>query len=768
MGSANSDCLSPWSDEKSPELYDAALLLEDESEGKRTETDDDDERINSSPRHSDWPVQISAGVDADTSPSIWLPQNNKPVTVGAGLANLGNTCFLNSVLQCFIHMVPLLRGLLSDTHLGNSSCNEEGFCILCALRQLVELSLASTNRVVSPWNLVNNLSYLSSNFQRFQQEDAHEFLQCFLDRLESCHDSKRKDCLSSQSDNFVKQVFGGRIVSKLKCCSCGHFSDTYEPSIDLSLEIGDADDLLTALQSFTKVEKIEDPETKFTCEKCKEQVSIEKQLSFDQAPYVATFHLKRFKNDGCLVQKIDKHVAFPLELDLAPFTVGGKKDDLFAIGLVVESVVGVLIVLFFTARVLQAELKYVLYAVVVHIGLTSTSGHYYCFIRLSPSMWCKFDDAKVVLVDEDFVLSQEAYILFYAKKGSAWFSSFIQTQKLCVDSTVWDTSPKSVLDNVDTSSVSPIFQNKFNGDSDGVNDTGSERKELENNEIKDSRPVHNESEKGSEYNLDRMSVSVAPADASDVSLPQAHKEVSTILLETVNQRQEVRAAEDSQNITQTPMRSPSPEIYREDPPEAAFLIPRHHLRLVDRVSCKRRLDKDMDDLETRQACTFIKKSIPGSRGQQLLSALRGSKTDASVNRKKSRRSELPLRKDDRSASTHHGSSIRSAQRPLVAGAYSFCGRYDGSTSRDRQVMPQHPVFVPLSSLQSQMLPPPACRGVTIFGCFEGSVSLSTSPSPSPTFPFNPVLPPISPLPNAKLESPILIQPPNPPASSHLD
>ncbi|KAK4389922.1 Ubiquitin carboxyl-terminal hydrolase 21 [Sesamum angolense] len=631
MGSPNSDCLSPWSDEKSPELYDAALLLEDESEAKRTETEDHDELINSSPRHSDWPVQISAGVDADTSPSIWLPQNNKPVRVGAGLANLGNTCFLNSVLQCFIHMVPLLHGILSDNHYGNSSCNEEGFCILCALRQLIELSLASTNRVVSPWNLVNNLSYFSSNFQRFQQEDAHEFLQCFLDRLESCHDSKRKGCLSSQSDNIVKQVFGGRIVSKLKCCSCGHVSDTYEPSIDLSLEIEDADDLLTALQSFTKVEKIEDPETKFTCEKCKEQVSIEKQLSFDQAPYVATFHLKRFKNDGCLVQKIDKHVAFPLELDLVPFTGGGGKND-------------VLMVLLLLASVLQAELKYVLYAVVVHIGLTSTSGHYYCFIRLSPNTWCKFDDAKVVLVNEDFVLSQEAYILFYAEKGTAWFSNFIQTQKLCVDST-------------------------FNCDSDGVNDTGSETKELENNEIKDSRPMHNESEKGSEYNLHGMSVSVAPADASDVPLPEAHQEVSTILLETVNQGQEVRAAENSQNITQTPTRSPSPEIYREDPPEAVFSIPRHHLRLVDRVSCKRRLDKDMDDLETRQACSFIKKSIPGSRGQQLLSALRGSKTDASANRKKSRRSELPPRKDDRSASTHHGSSMRSAQCPLVAGAY---------------------------------------------------------------------------------------------------
>lgn len=102
----------------------------------------------------------------------------------------------------------------------------------------------------------------------------------------------------------------------MRCCNCGHCSDTYETLIDLSLEIEDVDSVDTALESFTKVEKIEDSETKFTCEKCKEQVSIEKQLVLDKAPSVAALHLKRFKTDGSLVEKIDKYVSFPLELDL--------------------------------------------------------------------------------------------------------------------------------------------------------------------------------------------------------------------------------------------------------------------------------------------------------------------------------------------------------------------------------------------------------------------------------------------------------------------
>ncbi|CAL5339999.1 unnamed protein product [Camellia sinensis] len=227
------------------------------------------------------------------------------------------------------------------------------------------------DRVVSPWKLVDNLNSISSNFRRFQQEDAHEFLQCLSDRLDSCciYSQTKDTSLPSADESLVKQVFGGRLISKLQCYNCGHSSDTYEPLIDLSLEIENVGALPSALESFTKVEKIEDPETKFTCEQCKEKVSVEKQLILNQAPSVAAFHLKRFKNDGSYVEKIDKHVEFPLELDLLPYTGGDRNNDM--------------------------ELKYNLYAVVVHIEFSSTSGHYYCFIHSAPDAWYMLDDSKM-------------------------------------------------------------------------------------------------------------------------------------------------------------------------------------------------------------------------------------------------------------------------------------------------------------------------------------------------------------------------------------
>ncbi|KAL8552868.1 hypothetical protein ACS0TY_001517 [Phlomoides rotata] len=651
MSSPYSDCLSPSSGELTPELHDATELLEDD-----TETDGDRHQFSPartfpssftshwsqpwskntglcrSPRKFEWSpppldygnsvgsAQKYEGVGTNLSRSTWPFQyNTKRFVMVAGMENLGNTCFLNSVLQCFIHTVPILRGILSDGNLLHSNCNKEGFCLLCALGDLIVCSL--TNNIVSPHNMADNLSYISSSFKRFQQEDAHEFLQCFLGRLEDCYDSESKGCTSLQSDNIVKQVFGGRVVSNLKCCNCGHCSDTYEPSVDLSLEIDDADNLLLALQSFTKVERIEDSDTQFTCEKCKEQVSVEKKLTFDQAPSVAVFHLKRFKNDGCFVQKIDKHVSFPLDLDMQPFTGSNEKS--------------------------VTELKYVLYAVVVHIGLTSTSGHYYCFIRLSPNMWCKFDDSKVVLVSEDFVLSQDAYILFYAKESTPWFSSFIESQKECVHSSIRNTSPKSVLDKLDTfpCGLNPDGASHGFGPENSKVDNNeikhsepshgfrSEHSKVDNCEIKYGRPVQNKIEsRGSKYNF-HISDSVARRSSPipAVYLPT----VSSVLLEKAVRNQEDRKLPDHENDIHTPFRSPSPEIYREDPPDAGFSIPRGQ-RLAERMSCKRRLDKDMDDPEIRQARSFIRKSMHSSRRQQLLAAIMVPENESSANTKKSR------------------------------------------------------------------------------------------------------------------------------------
>lgn len=93
------------------------------------------------------------------------------------------------------------------------------------------------------------------------------------------------------------------------------------------MEIEDADTLQSALESFTRVEKIESEDMNVTCENCKENVSVEKQIMLDKTPSIAVLHLKRFKNTGFFVEKVDKFVNYPLELDLQPYTLDSKKND---------------------------------------------------------------------------------------------------------------------------------------------------------------------------------------------------------------------------------------------------------------------------------------------------------------------------------------------------------------------------------------------------------------------------------------------------------
>ncbi|PHT39822.1 hypothetical protein CQW23_18676, partial [Capsicum baccatum] len=156
---------------------------------------------------------------------------------------------------------------------------------------------------------------------------------------------------------------------QLRCCNFGHYYNTYGPLIDVNLEIKDADSLHSALESFTRVEKLDDPEIKCTCERCKVQVSIEKKLMLYDAPSVAIFHLKRFESEGSVVGKVEKHVSFPLELDLLPYTDNNQTNN--------------------------EQMKYDLYIVILHAGSISSSGHYYCFICAEPNEWYKFDDLTV-------------------------------------------------------------------------------------------------------------------------------------------------------------------------------------------------------------------------------------------------------------------------------------------------------------------------------------------------------------------------------------
>ncbi|XP_022754516.1 ubiquitin carboxyl-terminal hydrolase 23-like isoform X2 [Durio zibethinus] len=306
--------------------------------------------------------------------------------IGAGLQNLGNTCFLNSVLQCLTYTEPLVAYLQSGKH--QNSCRVAGFCALCAIQKHVSRALQSTGRILAPNDLVSNLRCISRNFRNSRQEDAHEYMVNLLESMHKCclPSGVPSESPSAYEKSLVHKIFGGRLRSQVKCMQCSYCSNTFDPFLDLSLEIVKADSMHRALKNFTAAELLDGGERQYHCQRCKQKVRAMKQLTVYDAPHVLTIHLKRFRAHD-FGQKIDRKVVFGPTLDMKPFVSGSNEGDL----------------------------NYTLYGVLVHCGWSTHSGHYYCFVRTSSGMWYSLDDNRVVQVSERTVLEQKAYMLFYVR-----------------------------------------------------------------------------------------------------------------------------------------------------------------------------------------------------------------------------------------------------------------------------------------------------------------------------------------------------------------
>lgn len=316
--------------------------------------------------------------------------------VGPGLVNLGNTCFLNSVIQCLTYTPPLANYLLSGEH--KKKCHQlvSGSCALCQLQDHVSRVLSTSGGSVRPAPIIQHLKTLTKPFRIGRQEDAHEFLRYYVD-------SMQKSCLKaytskldphSKSTTLVHQLFGGHFRSQVKCLKCWNTSDTYDPLLDISVETKNCPTLSKALKKITKPDML-DGDNKYSCPKCKTLTVAQKKFTLHSLPTVLTIQLKRFNYNNYYGTKISKHVSYPEYIDLRPFM----------------------------SETEGPEEWYHLYAVLVHSGVSCHSGHYYCFVVASNGAWYCMNDTHVTQVRLDTVLSQEAYLLFYIKDTSYRLSS---------------------------------------------------------------------------------------------------------------------------------------------------------------------------------------------------------------------------------------------------------------------------------------------------------------------------------------------------------
>ncbi|XP_067164717.1 ubiquitin carboxyl-terminal hydrolase 42-like, partial [Apteryx mantelli] len=303
--------------------------------------------------------------------------------VGAGLCNLGNTCFLNSVLQCLTYTPPLANYLLSGEH--SQSCCEQGFCMLCTMETHLKQVLFCSASAVEPTAVFSNLRRIGEHFCFGRQEDAHEFLRYTVAAMQTaCLNGSSDLDASSQATTVIHQIFGGFLRSRVTCLSCQAVSESYEAFLDIPLEIEAASSVPGALEGFARPELL-DGENCYKCSKCERMVAASKRFTIHRSSNVLTIALKRFAD--FTGGKISKDVKYPEYLNLRTYMS--------------ESV--------------GEPVLYALYAVLVHRGDSGHAGHYFCFTKASNGLWYEMNDASVALCNIKTVLSQQAYLLFYIR-----------------------------------------------------------------------------------------------------------------------------------------------------------------------------------------------------------------------------------------------------------------------------------------------------------------------------------------------------------------
>ncbi|KAI9917765.1 hypothetical protein PsorP6_013355 [Peronosclerospora sorghi] len=315
--------------------------------------------------------------------------------IGPGFANLGNTCYLNAVLQCLSYTPCFAQYLLdadvrASFHRGHKSPN--GFCSVRAMSQLLQAVHGHhAVRVLQPRDVVMNVRHISKRFRIGRQEDSHEFFRLLLDSMQQA--CLRHARIESERDavaatTFVHRIFGGKLKNSLKCAHCGFVSERFDAFLDLSLEISrGVHSVNGALRHFTARERL-DERNAWKCSKCGVPSCAEKGLTIAECPNVLMIQLKRF---DLTLGKIQRHVEFPCSLDIAAGMSPNAPD----------------------CR--RGRTKYELHAVVVHAGFSTDCGHYYAFVKGSSGQWYEMNDDSVRWVSIDTVLQQKAYMLFYSR-----------------------------------------------------------------------------------------------------------------------------------------------------------------------------------------------------------------------------------------------------------------------------------------------------------------------------------------------------------------
>ena len=331
-----------------------------------------------------------------------------------GLANIGNTCFVNSCIQVLSHTYELNDFLNDGTY--KDRINKIPDSLLLIEWDSLRTLMWSQNCTISPGKFVNTIQKVAAVkgaelFTGFSQNDLPEFLlfviNCFHNSISreveitiegtaktetdiiatKCYDMIKKTYSKEYSE--IWKMFFGIHVSQIVSDSTGEImSSTPEPffMIDLSIPNKKNLSLVDCFDLYVEGEKMEGENAWFN-EASQLKENVTKKIVYWSLPNILVIDIKRFNNKNNKNQSL---ITFPLDnFDLSKYVIGYKSE----------------------------EYQYELYGICNHSG-SAFGGHYTAFVKNANSKWYHYNDTYVTEVPslEDLV-TPKAYCLFYRKKN---------------------------------------------------------------------------------------------------------------------------------------------------------------------------------------------------------------------------------------------------------------------------------------------------------------------------------------------------------------
>ena len=332
-----------------------------------------------------------------------------------GLANLGNTCFINSILQILLR-ISELNNLLNDKSYRNRINNDINSLLLIEWDSLREEMMEGINEVISPNRFLMVIQHIAKIknidvFSGYYQNDVQEFLLFVIDCF---HLALKKNiqitikgvCQTKQDELAIKcykkiqqmyendyseifNMFHGIHVSQIFNESGDLISNNPETfySIDLPLPLlnDNKNPSLEECFDLYTSDEILDEDNMYFDERINQKIVAKKKILFWSLPKILIIDIKRF---SARIIKLQQLLNFPLDnFNLSKYVIGYNSD----------------------------EYVYDLFGICNHSGGVS-GGHYTSFVK-DNNNWYLCNDTQIIKVDDlNKIITPKAYCLFYKKR----------------------------------------------------------------------------------------------------------------------------------------------------------------------------------------------------------------------------------------------------------------------------------------------------------------------------------------------------------------